>query len=73
MQASGPTSRLQAQKSSSASLGVADIKSIEVYSSQELTQNLSPDTLPNHNVTLTLGNSRLSETNLSDGPVFMVL
>lgn len=39
----------------------------------ELVQNLSLDSLTSPNITLTLGNSRISEMSLSNGPVFMVL
>lgn len=44
-----------------------------VGSCQELPQNLSlmSEVLPS-NISLTLGNSRISETNLSNGLVFMV-
>lgn len=51
----------------------ADIEGWEVCGSQELPQNLSPDALPSDNIPLTLGNSEISETSLSDGPVFVVL
>lgn len=42
--------------------GLADIEGREVCSSQTLTQNLPPDGLPSHNISLTLGNSRISKT-----------
>lgn len=38
----------------------ADIKSRKVSDSEEPTQNLPPDTLPCHNITLTLSNSGIS-------------
>lgn len=65
--------RLQAQRSSPASLGAADFEGMEVCSSQQLVWNSPPDTLPNHKITLTMGNSRISEMSLGNGPVFMVL
>jgi hypothetical protein len=55
------------------SLGVAYTEVREVYGSLEPAQNLSLDALPNSNITLTLGNSRISETSLRDGSVFIVL
>lgn len=45
--------------------GAADIEGREVCSGQEL--------LVVHKIALTLGSSRTSETNLSNGPVFIVL
>lgn len=52
------------------SLGTANIGVREVCSSQEHKQNLPQDS---SNITLSLGNSRRSETSLGDGPVFTVL
>lgn len=48
----------------------ADIEGREACGTQE---NLSWDILPSHNITLTMGNSRISETSLSNGPVFTEL
>lgn len=45
----------------------------EVCDRQELAQNLTLDAILGRNITLTLGNSRISEMNLSNGSVFMVL
>lgn len=68
-----PACRLQAQRWSLVSLGVAYTEVREVYGSLEPAQNLSLDALPNSNITLTLGNSRIPKTNLSNGPLFMAL
>lgn len=45
----------------------------EVCDRRELAQNLTLDAIPGRNITLTLGNSRISEMNLSSGSVFTVL
>lgn len=55
------------------SLGVVVIEGRDVGSSQELPHNLPPNALPSLNITLTLANSRLSDTSLNDGPVLTVL
>lgn len=55
------------------SLGLVVIEGRDVGGSQELPHNLPPNALPSLNITLTLANSRLSDTNLNDGPVLMVL
>lgn len=44
----------------------------EVCNSLELTQNLFPDSMPIHKITLILGSSRRSHTSLSDSPIFMI-
>lgn len=51
---------------------VVDIKGWEVCGGQELLWNLPPDTMPGSNTTLSLDNSRISKTHLSNDPVFMV-
>lgn len=55
------------------SVGVANIKGREVCSSQEMAQNQHSDPLPNCYIILTLPNSRISERNLSNDLLFMVL
>lgn len=42
----------------------------EVCSGLELVRMLPPDMLPSNVITLTLGNSKISKTTLSDNPVF---
>lgn len=45
----------------------------EVSSYLEFSWILPPDSLPSCMITLTMGNSRISETTLDDHPVFTVL
>lgn len=62
---------LETQSSSLVSLEVAYIKDRKVGVSQ-LSQNVSPDALPSCNITLILGNSRISEKSLGNCAVFIV-
>lgn len=55
------------------SLRVAGTKVREMCSSLELVWVLPPDALSSHNITMTLGNNRISEMNFNGNPVFMVL
>lgn len=67
------TEQVTSPKVEFGSLGVVVIEGRDVGGSQELPHNLPPNALPSLNITLTLANSRLSDTNLNDGPVLMVL
>lgn len=48
----------------------AEIEDEELYSTPKCSYKLLPDALPSDKFTLILGNSRVSELSLSNGPVF---
>lgn len=61
------------QATSTVNLREVDIDGREVCGSQQFSQNLLQDALPIGNTTLVLGKSSISELNLNNDPVFMVL
>lgn len=67
------TEQVTSTKVELGSLGVAVIEGKDGCGSQEFTLNLPPNALPSLTITLTLGDSRLSDTSRNDGPVLMVL